>query len=215
MRQWGSVQRHISGGVLLGLVLLLSAWGMAQHAEGAWVAEFEELNPQLTDSEVAGRALVAIRDNRLHVSLLASGLPEGMHVVQIHGFTDNAVAGCPAADADTNGDGIVDAREAEATSGTALIPLHFELAKVDVPVSDTYPVASAGGILTYSAVTSADRLASALADNFYVVHWNLGDRVIFIYGVAEGTELPDTVASLQGLPAEMSVPVACARLQPL
>jgi len=216
MGQWGSVYERIISRVILGLCLLLFSPVLAQHAEGAWVGEFRELNPQLTESDVAAHALVAIKDNRLHVSLLASGLPAGMRLAHIHGFVNNDAAHCPDETADANGDGIVDLLETEEVAGTTLIPFHFELAKVDVLESDTYPEASEeGGILVYSASTSADRLASALADNFSIVHWDLGSRVIFIHGAAEGVELPDTVQSLPGVPAEATVPIACAELKEL
>lgn len=203
------------GTLVLGLAMVLGlvSSAAAQSTPQAFTATMNEMNPQLTDGEVAGQAILTVVDNQLHIDLIMKGLPAGMRLAHIHGFMTDEVSTCPAATADTNGDGIVDLLETEPAAGTTLIPFNADPAGLQI-LSDTYPVASADGFLVYDMVVSLDKLDGAIKDSYKIDDLALAKRVIFVHGVAEGTTLPDTVQSLPGVPATVTVPIACGEVRP-
>lgn len=206
---------RIIAGVTLGisLLFLLAGAAMAQGTTAAYTAAMQEMNPQLTDGDISGQAIVTVDGDDLHITLVMKGLPAGMRLAHIHGYTTDAVSTCPAADADANGDGIVDLIETEPAAGTTLIPFNADPAGLQI-LSDTYPTANADGLLVYQATVSLSKLQSAVKDTYSIDDLALGNRVIFVHGVADGVTLPDTVASLPDVPATVTVPIACGELRP-
>ncbi len=163
---------------------------------------------------VAGDVSIGREDGRLVIDLSAEGLPPGMHLAHIHGFAtdDPATARCPDPGADANGDGFIDLIETEAAAGTTMIPFTDDVASLEIQ-SDTYPVAGPDGRLSWQASVDADALAEAVRSKFQTP-LALGERVVFIHGAPEGADLPGTVQSLEGVPADVTLPIACAELDP-
>lgn len=205
------VQRTIVVGFALILGLVGSA--VAQSTTAAFTATMKEMNPQLTDGNVSGQAILTVDSGLLHIDLIMKGLPAGMRLAHIHGFMTDEVSTCPAATADTNGDGIIDLLETEPTAGTTLIPFNGDPAGLQI-LSDTYPVAGEDGLLVYDMTVPLDKLDGAMKDTYKIDDLTLGNRVIFVHGVAEGATLPDTVQSLPGVPATVTVPIACGEVRP-
>lgn len=213
------MQRNIRAGfnrfagimaILAGLLLAGLAWA---QQESAFTATLQELNADLTSGEVSGEALFIISDGQLHISLVARGVEPGMmHLQHIHGFTEGGDSMCPAADADANGDGVVDLLETEPASGVTLVPFNSAPAELTIE-SDSYPMADADGLMTYTMTVPLADLEAALQDTYGITELDLGSRVIFLHGVPEDEGLADTVQSLPGVPAHVTVPLACGKIQ--
>lgn len=60
-----------------------------------------------------------------------------------------------------------------------------------------------------------DKLQAAIKKQYGIDDLALEDRVIFIHGVPEGQKLPDSVQSLPGVPAYITVPIACGVIKAL
>lgn len=204
--------------ILLALVLTTFAQspGAATDDAGIFVAEIRELNPHLTDGDVAGYALLTVSGDQLDVTLVAKGLPEGTRLAHIHGFAEDAdaPATCPDASADSNGDGTVDLIETEATAGTTLIPFNAHPAELDI-LSETYPEANEQGYLTYQVSVPLAELRTAAKETYGIDDLALGQRVIFLHGVEDGVELPDSVQSLPDVPNTVTVPIGCGEVRAL
>lgn len=106
---------------------------------------------------------------------------------------------------------IVDLAETEPAAGVTMIPLNGAPASLTL-ASDTYPVASKDGHVTYKQDASFDALSRQMAGTFSGAAPELAKRVVFIHGIAAATSLPDTVASLPGVPAQVTLPIACGKL---
>ena len=180
----------------------------------AYVAEINAINPQLTNSKVSGQAIFIVADGQLKITIVVKGVSPGMHLQHIHGFISGQAAICPPANADKNGDGIIDLVETEPSAGTTLIP--FNGAPIELKIkSDTYPVAGKNGILTYEMTVPLAQLNAAIKKEYGIDKLDLEHRVIIIHGVPEGTSLPNTVQSLPGVPAYVTVPIACGEIKAL
>lgn len=137
-----------------------------------------------------------------------------MHLGHIHGFTSDKASTCPPSNADINGDGVIDLIETEPYAGTTLIPFNGDPVGLKIK-SDTYPVADKNGVLTYEKTVSLDKLDAAIKKEYHINKLSLENRVIFIHGVPEGKSLPGSVKSLPGVPAYVTVPIACGEIKAL
>ena len=113
---------------------------------------------------------------------------------------------------DANGDGIVDLIETEVVSGTTMVPLSAEPADLKI-AADTYPKASDTGSYSYRQSVPLDKLRQAFAGKFGGQELMLERRVVYIHGVAPATTLPESVASLGTVPAQVTLPIACGRIE--
>lgn len=187
-----------------------------ESGDAAYTAEINSMNASLTDGEVTGRASFIVADGQLQITIMAKGLAASMmHLQHIHGFkmADKA-SSCPATDADINGDDIVDLIETHAASGVTLIPFNGAPAELVIK-SSSYPVANEKGLITYRMSVSLDTLKSAIQDAYDIEELSLENRVIYLHGVSEGTALPESVQSLPGVPAQVTVPLACGEIEAL
>jgi hypothetical protein len=129
--------------------------------------------------------------------------PEGLHPQHIH-----AADRCPDMSADVNGDGIVDVIEGLPFYGPIMIPLDGNLADTSSQVA-TFPLASGDrGTYNYSATASVSALEATLGHPLA-----LATRHVVIHGMDLATPLPASVASLPGVPAQLTIPVACGELR--
>lgn len=158
-------------------------------------------------------SLKTTQGGRLVMSVGARGLPPGMHLAHIHGFTTQnpQEASCPGQDADANGDGVIDLMETEQAAGKTLIPFTDNPASLQIK-AETYPTADQDGTMSWIEDTPLDALEQAVRQQ-YGTPLALETRVVFIHGAAQGTELPDTAASLEGVAARVTLPIACAELE--
>jgi hypothetical protein len=77
----------------------------------------------------------------------------------------------------------------------------------------TYPRAGASGSYTYSKTVSLRALDAAIGKAFGGAKTDLTRRVVFIHGVAPETKLPASVASLGPIPAQVTLPIACGKIE--
>lgn len=188
--------------------------------EGAlYVAELHPLNPRIqrtldpdprTPHGVAeGKAYFRVEGGVLHAIVNVRGaepadaaFPEGLHPQHIH-----EASRCPTQSADVNGDGIVDVIEGLPFYGPIMIPLDADLADTSSQVP-TFPLASgARGAYRYTADAPVAALEAALGHAL-----DLASRHVVVHGVDLATPLPATVQTLPGVPAQLTLPIACGEL---
>ena len=193
------------------MAALLSLPLVALPASGATVykADLMPLNAS-AGGGATGTVTLAVNGDKLTIDAKVNGLhPPGMHMIHIHGFTTgDKAASCAGPAQDKNGDGVIDLSETEPVSGTTLIPFTNDPAGLKVP-SDKYPVANAQGEFTYKETVSLKQLNAALKKDHSIDGVQLDKRVIYVHGVPETPPLPTTAASLPGVPAAVTLPVAC------
>lgn len=173
-----------------------------------YLAPFQAMN----DSGVSGMVAFKTEEGRLIASIGASGATPGRHMAHVHGFTgsDPQDASCPDAAADANDDGYIDLLETEQAAGTTLVPLHGNLGSLDLHGED-YPTAEQDGAILYLDTAGIEDLNGEMLGKFDT-RLQLDRRVVFLHGVPEDTELPDSVQSLEGVPAHATLPIACAEV---
>lgn len=188
------------------------------HIAAVYEAELRPLNPSVNGRGVTGRAVFTVGvDGDLTVEVDARGLavesPLGIHAQHIHGGPE-----CPTRADDANGDRIVDVIEGVPVYGPILVPLDGDLADLGSQV-DSFPeaVSSNGnpafGEIDYEATAAVSALDDALVQAGFDDGLALGSRHIVVHGVAASTELPESVQSLGGLPAQVTLPVACGEIR--
>ena len=129
--------------------------------------------------------------------------PDGIHPQHIH-----AADQCPSAAADVNGDGIVDVIEGLPFYGPILVPLDGDISNTTSEIP-TFPFGMGDrGTYHYEASTLLQRLEQALGEPL-----NLPARHVVVHGVDLSTPLPMSVQSLPGLPAQITLPVACGEIR--
>lgn len=178
-----------------------------------YVARLLPMNTAVTGREASGEARFTVAGDTLTVSIKARGLAPGiMHWQHFHGFRDNRDASCPAPAADVNHDGIIDLIETEPASGTTMAPFQDNPASMQA-MRDTYPKASADGTFEYRKTVSLKALTAAFAKAFGGQALALDRRVVIIHGLLPATRLPLSAASLGTVPAQVTLPVACGKIE--
>ena len=79
-------------------------------------------------------------------------------------------------------------------------------------VKDTYPTAGRDSSYSYEKTVSLKALKDAFAAKFPRQQL-LDRRVVFLHGVPTSTKLPATVASLDDIPAQVTLPIACGDIK--
>lgn len=192
----------------------LASPGVAQAADAAWRAELAPLNAGTTGTEAGGTATLTVSGDTLTIRIDATGTAPGvMHLQHFHGFPEgDGTSACPAAEADSNGDGLIDLIETEAGAGITMVPFHGDPASMEI-VMDSYPVADDAGAYVYEQEVSLSALEAAFAGKFPGQKLDFDRRVIFLHGVPEATDLPDSVESLGDVPAHVTLPIACGSIE--
>lgn len=207
----------------LALAALTGAFGLTTTATGAdaghakvravYVAHLAPMNAAVAGSKTTGEARFEIRGHDLIIDIKVENAPPNItHWQHFHGFKDDRAATCPGPSADKNGDGIIDLIETGPASGTTMVPFDDAPAKMDV-AHGVYPKASADGSYTYHEVVPLRALRTAFAKSFGARKIDLDKRVVYIHGVPDDTKLPATVASLGPIPAQVTLPIACGRIE--
>lgn len=198
------------------MLLGMAGAALAQDADEptTYRAVLEPMNAGVVGSEPTGEVMISIEGGQTTIEVTVEGAPPDIqHWQHLHGFADGCQpAVCPTDDADANDDGIVDLIETEAVAGTTMVPFNEDPASLEIP-TDTYPVADAYGAYTYEVTVPLDELEEAFNEQFPDaggLDWE--NRVVFIHGIPEATELLDTVQSLGDIPAQVTLPIACGGL---
>ena len=145
-------------------------------------------------------------DGKLNVTIDLAGLsPNLMHLQHFHGFIDGKDVTCPTAASDANGDGYIDLVETEPTSGTTMLPFHAHPATLEI-ANDTYPVADKSGAAHYTHTDDVAALDKAPKEKLKATGLELSKRVIVVHGVPSDAKLPESVKSLPGVPAQVTLP---------
>lgn len=160
-----------------------------------------------------GTATIIIKGKRATIRIEAGGTaPDIAHLQHFHGFAQGATAAtCPAPRADTDGDGVIDITETGAAAGTTMVPFDTEPAAMNL-LGGTFPVADARGHYSYDVSVPLTSLVSAFSKAFPGQQLDLDRRVVMLHGVSQSRRLPQTAASLGGVPAHVTLPIACGAL---
>lgn len=178
-----------------------------------YAAKLLPMNTNVTGRQATAEARFVVDGDRLTITIKAQGVSPGMiHWQHFHGFKDNQAASCPTEAADVNHDGIIDLIETEPASGTTMVPFDTNPAAMDIAHGD-YPKASARGTYEYRRTVSLKALQAAFSKAFGGQELDLDRRVVFIHGVPAGTKLPASVASLGPIPAQVTLPIACGKIE--
>ncbi len=196
------------------LVLVSAGTGIAAAPTRAvYVAHLHAMNGGVTGASTTGSARFVINGDTLTIDIRVHGAPPGMvHWQHFHGFKDGQPATCPTASADTNHDGVVDLIETGKASGTTMVPFITDPTSMDV-AHGTYPKADAHGDYHYHETVSLKALDAAFGKAFPGQQLDLDKRVVYIHGVPAGTRLPSSVASLGPIPAQVTLPIACGKIE--
>jgi hypothetical protein len=193
------------------LAALLPAAAAAQQGEVTAVSG--DVTPLNAFGEgVTGTTSLALQGDDLVITLNVEDAAPGMHLAHVHGFAEQSPddATCPDQSADANGDGYVDLIETRAAAGVTLIPFTDAPASLQIQ-AETYPQASEEGRISYLQRVPLADLQSAVEERFGTP-LALDRRVVFIHGAPDGSDLPESVQSLEGVPPQVTIPIACAEL---
>ncbi|HEX7386651.1 MAG TPA: hypothetical protein VF285_05145 [Castellaniella sp.] len=193
------------------------AFGAGPGAQAAttetYVAHLIPMNTQVTHSDTTGEAQFRVNGDKLTIDIRVKNAPGGIvHWQHFHGMADGSAANCPTLGADTNGDHIVDLIETGPAAGTTMVPFDRHPAAMDV-AHGHYPKASADGSYHYHEVVSLKALSASFAKAFKGQPLDLDKRVVLIHGVPADTPLPATVQSLGPIPAAVTLPIACGKIE--
>jgi len=186
----------------------------AASTDGTYKAKLMPLNAKTTGSDASGEATFTISGDRLTIRVTAKGVPPNMeHLQHFHGFaTGDGTSRCPTARDDKNGDGIIDMVETEPVAGTTMVPFHDDPVSMAI-VNDTYPKAGPDGSYSYEKTVSLKALEAAFAKKFPGQRLDFARRVVFLHGVPTATKLPASVASLDHIAAQVTLPIACGPIR--
>jgi hypothetical protein len=204
----------VLGATATAFTLIGSLAVQAQNRSVNYKAQLAPLNAKTVGSEVSGEAVFAVSGDKLTIRITAKGVPPKMqHLQHFHGFAqENKSAKCPTVSNDTNADGVIDLIETEPVAGTTMVPFNGDPVSLKI-VSNTYPSAGSEGSYIYDKTVSLKALQDAFAAKVNGQKLELDRRVIFIHGVPNTTKLPKSVASLDDIPAQITLPIACGEIK--
>lgn len=180
--------------------------------ETVYEAELSALNSDFIGTETTGKATFVVSGDEMKVTIDVKGAPANMeHWQHFHGFVNGDDATCATAENDENGDKVIDVTETEKASGTTMIPFNEIPTDIDLG-DDTYPIADEEGNYHYETIIKVEDLNKAFADAFEGGDVNLDSRVLYIHGVPENTDFPETVESIGDIPAHVTLPIACGKI---
>lgn len=202
-----------AAGLLAATGLVWAGAPPAHAADAVYTATLQPLNAAIAGDNTTGKARITVHGDKLTINIDVKGAPPNIeHWQHFHGFKDDQAATCPTAAADVNHDGAIDLIETGPTSGTTMVPFNAAPAAMDIPV-DTYPKANAKGSYNYTKTVSLKAMQAAFAKAFPGQKLDLDRRIILIHGVPATTKLPASVASLGPIPAAVTLPIACGKLE--
>jgi hypothetical protein len=186
----------------------------AANADVTYKAELSPLNVKTTGSKASGEATFTISGDRLRIRVTARGVPPNMeHLQHLHGFAKgDRTSRCPTARDGKNGDGIIDMVETEPVAGTTMVPFHNDPVSMTI-VNDTCPRAGVDGSYSYEETVSLKALTATFIKTYSGQQLDFDLRVVFLHGVPTATKLPPTAGSLDHIPAQVTLPIACGEIR--
>lgn len=179
-----------------------------------FTASIQQLNGNHTFIPAVGTFTFKIVGDALVVDGNMSGVaPRMAHAQHIHSGTV-----CPTSAAEVNGDGVIDVLEGAPAYGPILISLDSDLSD---PAVNAFPVADSRGHYSYHEVVNINELIRAHtgvdpnpADAFGFLApgetLNITNRHVVVHGTNK--PLPDSAASIGGLPNEGTLPIGCGEI---
>lgn len=195
------------------LALAAPASGMAAApAHAVYVAHLHAMNTGVTKTKTTGEARFTVNGDQLTIDIKVHGAPpDTVHWQHFHGFADGHAASC-ATMKDAGQYGILDVTETANASGTTMVPFDTDPTAMDV-AHGTYPKADAHGAYHYRETVPLKALDAAFDKAFPGGKLDLAKRVVYIHGVPADTKLPATVQSLGPIPAQVTLPIACGKIE--
>jgi len=212
----GLQMRELTAIAMAGVLAAVAAVSVAHgaNAKVIYQAELSPLNSKASGSDASGAATFTLSGDRLTIHISAKGVPPNMeHLQHFHGFAaGHRRSRCPTTRDDKNHDGIIDMVETEPVAGTTMVPFTDDPVSMQI-VNDTYPRAGPDGSYLYEKTISLKALKAAFTAKFPGQQLDLDRRVVFLHGVATTTNLPATVVSLDHIPAQVTLPIACGEIR--
>ncbi|PWG00294.1 hypothetical protein [Levilactobacillus bambusae] len=176
-------------------------------------ANIQPLNEDKIGTAPHGKATFELDEKRLRISIEMEGVPANMmHWEHFHGFVDGKDAQPATMAQDTNHDGFVDLVETEPVSGTTMVPFDSAPQQLDIANSN-YPVANEHGNFDYFKEVGIDELVRNFKKAFNDANLDLDKRVVYIHGVPDDMQLPDTVQGMAGeYDQHVTLPIACGKI---
>lgn len=187
-----------------------------QTDQGVFTAQLVSENSSVAGN-TSGSVEITVNGDNVIARIQVNGAPIGIHTQHIRAGTV-----CPTLSNDTNGDGVVDGREAINFSGKVLLPFDDDINTQDAgkgiyPVGQIYTYNKSGSFaqiisdLTVTDLNPSDEFAKIPSSSTQI---SLQGKVVEIHGVPSATNLPSTVASGSSTnnPHE-DLPIACGVLR--
>lgn len=178
-----------------------------------YMADIVPLNEDKIGKKPHGLATFSVNGNNLDIKIEMNDTPENtQHWEHFHGFPDGKDAQIATIAQDANGDGFVDLPETEPVSGTTMVPFNDAPEEMNIP-NDEYPVSDGNGHFEYERIVPLDILEKKFKEAFGDTELHLDSRVIYIHGVPDSLDLPDTVAGeVAGYDAHTTLPIAVGKI---
>lgn len=134
-----------------------------------------------------GMATFKVTDEQIQISSSLDDDQAVAHRQNLHEGTR-----CPTMADDTNGDGFVDYDEAQRVVGPVMMELKTSL-----------NIIPRGPAMTYNRTTAVSSLKGM----------GVGQRVVLVHGTSAQSDFPTSLASFEGEPAHLSLPIVCGVLE--
>jgi hypothetical protein len=185
--------------------------------QGIYRAVLQPLNTNVSGN-TTGTVEITVSGDEIVFKSNVRGAPAGVKHLQNIMLANN----CPAGSSDLNGDSFVDIVEAIPATGPYYIPVDSDLSG-QIEGMTYGPIANTAGNYSYRRSTSLTLLLADLhtpdpdmTDSLVKIpleqDLNLEGKVVLVHGVAASKDLPDSVASLNEIPSELTLPIACGKL---
>jgi hypothetical protein len=199
----------VAGVALVSAAMLFSR---AANAE-SYKAHLTALNAGKIGIAADGDATFKVVGSNLEVHINMKGVPANIeHWEHFHGFPDGTDATCASAAQDKNGDGYVDLGDTERVSGTTMVPFNDKPEEMNIP-THTYPHASVDSTYQYTKLVPLKQLSETFGRTYDGHSIDLDRRVIYVHGIPDNTAMPATVGSLGPIPAHVTLPIACGKIE--
>ncbi|WP_282803233.1 hypothetical protein [Secundilactobacillus kimchicus] len=179
-----------------------------------YIAEIVPLNATKIGTAAHGTAEFTEMADSLDIKIEMFDTPANTeHWEHFHGFPGGQDAAIATEAQDVNGDGFVDLPETEAVSGTTMVPFDGAPHEMNIP-NDNYPVSDANGHFAYEKHVPRDALNAQFKQVFGTDDLELDKRVVYIHGVEDSLNLPDTVAGAVGhYDQHVTLPIAVGKIK--
>jgi hypothetical protein len=168
---------------------------------GNYKAIMRPINTSVNGWLPTGAAEIYVNDQQINIKTYLDDDTKVTHIQSIHQGIR-----CPTINDDSNGDGFIDALEAEQVVGNVMIPLDGDISSPEAG-QGVYPK---GKSFTYFESAPLVKLIqnhslNNLLDNSFHVE----GRVVQMHGTSDINRVPPTVAEVNGQPRNLSIPIAC------